>query len=99
MDNHHNYAKRNAIAAALTSIVKSYVPVEDRTVKSGFDLNVEQERVRTGDWMFGVFIDVTGLTKTTEKRIVRTMALLMPSLRVKTYRKTIYQPRIVEFSF
>ena len=98
-DNSKHYAKRNAIAAALDSLIKSNVPVEKRAVKSGFDLNVEEDRIHTGPWMFGCWMDVTGLTKITEKHIVGAMTDLMPGLRVKTFRKTLSAPRIIEFSF
>jgi hypothetical protein len=96
-DNYRYYTKRDAIAAALTSILEANVSASNRMVKDGF--GVERHRVQTGPWMFGCFADVTGLSKATEKRIVKTMVDLMPDLRIKTHRKTIYQPRTVVFSF
>jgi hypothetical protein len=92
------YIDRNAFAAAVESLVRSYASPEEYlwNKPSGLD---KGSRVRTGQWVYGFHMECEGLNRKAESNIIRQAVRLFPRLHVSVLRKTTLRNRYVEFSF
>jgi len=95
------YTRRNAFAAAVSSLVRSFAKEEQRTYTESRkgNLSFEVDRVSTSDWMSGFHMVCEGLDRSAEQNIIAEVKALFPRLRIEVVRKTINHPRFVSFSF
>jgi len=99
-ENAHNYSIRNAFAAAVESLLVSNAkPEQVRMLVKTKHETLWSSRVQTGPWMYGFYLDVSGLDRKAEKAIVADVEKFFPALRVKASRKTVSVPRSLKFSF
>jgi hypothetical protein len=97
-DHSQGYRRRNAYAAAIESLVRSCAKPEQNKLapdKNGFEFC----RVQTSEWVYGFFMDCTGLDRKTEGAILDEVDVMFPKLKSQVMRKTTSRSRYVEFSF
>jgi hypothetical protein len=100
-DNTRTYARRNAYAAAVQSLVNGIANSEQREVavneKHGPAMTTA--RVQTTDFMYGFFLELDGLDRKVEQAILAEAKKMFPALRAEVQRKTVRYPRYAKFSF
>jgi hypothetical protein len=92
--------RRNALASMVRTLIVMRSGDKDTFERKGtYYSGMKNDRVEVGPWIGGFHVDLTGMTRKTEKAVLADLKVLAPNVSVEVSRKSKHYPRALSIAF